>query len=219
MNKYSRGVMFIGGLGPAPDALRKIAGGADILVAADSGLIAAEEAGLTPDWVLGDMDSLGTVGRPEDLKRLEMYPPERVLRYPPDKDYTDTELAFNLLLEKGCDEIWIAGGGGGRTDHLFGVRALFERQNPPDRWFPGNEEIRCLKEGKTLNAAVPPGSLVSVFPLAGGPWEAESAGLKWPLNGLVWKIGDFGLSNAAEHGFFEIRSLKGRFMVIIPHEE
>ena len=212
-----RGIAFIGGESPEPDILRKIARGADILAAADSGLIAAEEAGLRPDWILGDMDSLQN-----ELGRLDKYPPERVLRFSPDKDFSDTELAFNFLREKGCDEIWLSGGGGGRIDHLFAIRSLFEREECPDRWFPGkcvsagNCEIRCLREKRSLNAAPPSGSIVSVFPLGKGPWEAESSGLKWPLGGLSWEAGSFGLSNVTTEGSFEIRSVRGRFMVILP---
>ena len=211
-----RGVMFIGGEGPAPEALRKIARGADLLAAADSGLIACEGAGLRPDWVLGDMDSL------DDPLRLEKYRPEKVLRYSHDKDFTDTELALNLLIENGCDEIWLAGGGNGRTDHLLAIYSLFQRQTPPDRWFTADEEIYCLRDGHTLNehmfigaARKSPFEWVSVFPLGEGPWEAESAGLKWPLNDLPWNKGFFGISNEAKTGTFNIRSVRGRFLVIV----
>ena len=217
-----RGLVFTGGESPAPEILRKIAAGADLLVAADSGLIICEEAGLRPDWILGDMDSLESAASRDHPGRLEKYPPDRVRRYPCDKDFTDTELALALLQEKRCDEIWIAGGGGGRLDHLFAVRALFEREQSPDRWFPGNGasegscEIRCLKEGRVLEAALPPESIVSVFPLRHDGWEAESSGLKWPLNGVVWESGGFGVSNVAVEGPIEIRSVRGRFMVIMP---
>ena len=203
-----RGIAFLGGEGPGPEALKIITSGADLLAAADSGLAAAEEAGLMPDWIVGDMDSL------DKPARLEKYPPQRVIRYPHDKDFTDTELALSLLREKGCDEIWLSGGGGGRTDHLFAIRSLFERDVPPDRWFTANEEIRCLIEGRVLSAALPLKSRVSVFPLGAGPWAAESSGLKWPLKGLVWDRGSFGLSNVAEEGTLEIRSIRGRFMVM-----
>ncbi|MDR3192027.1 MAG: thiamine diphosphokinase, partial [Treponema sp.] len=119
------GIAFIGGEGPRPDLIRRILGEdrAGILsVAADSGLMAAEGAGFRPDWIVGDMDSL------DDPARLEKYPPERVLRYPGDKDFLDTELALSLLWEKGCTETWLLGGGGGRMDHLLGIRSLFERE-------------------------------------------------------------------------------------------
>jgi thiamine pyrophosphokinase len=182
-----------------------------MLAAADSGLMAMEEAGLRPDWIIGDMDSL------DDTRRLEKYPPDRVIRYSHDKDYTDTELALALLWEKGCDETWLIGGGGGRTDHLLAIRALFDRERSPARWITDGEDIRCLRESLSLSLA--PGSRVSVFPAGPGPWQASSRGLQWPLDRVAWKRGSFGVSNAAPEGDFFIRAAAGRFLVISPLEE
>jgi thiamine pyrophosphokinase len=206
-----RGIAFIGGEGPPPEACRRLAQEADLILAADSGLVAAENAGLRPGWIVGDMDSL------DDPARLEKYPPGRVRRFNADKDLTDTELALDCLWEQGCDEVWLSGGGGGRTDHLFAIRALFERDRPPDRWVTGHEDIRCLEAGKVLGlSGLPPGSMVSVFPLSTGPWEAESSGLKWPLTGVAWNRGAFGVSNEATDGAFQLTAIRGRFMVIAP---
>ena len=203
------GIAITGGEGPENEALKKLAKLADLIAAADSGLAACEEAGIAPDWIVGDMDSL------DDLRRLEKYPPERVIRHRSDKDFSDTELALSLLWEKGCDEVWLAGGGGGRTDHLLAIRSLFERQKAPDRWFTADEEIFRLREVQTRSVEAVIGGVVSVFPLGAGPWQAESAGLKWPLNGVAWENGGFSLSNVAEKSPFELRSKKGEFMVIV----
>jgi thiamine pyrophosphokinase len=205
-----RGILFTGGEGPEPETCRHLSAGPVLIAAADSGLAAAEEAGIRPDWIVGDMDSL------DDLHRLETYPPERIRMQSRDKDYTDTELGFSLLREQGCDEIWILGGGGGRTDHLFAIRSLFEREHSPFRWITAGEDIYCLEGPGTLSRSLEPGGLLSVFPLGAGPWEAQSRGLKWPLGGLPWNQGFFGLSNEAEAGDFSIRALAGRFMIIIP---
>ncbi|MDR1948500.1 MAG: thiamine diphosphokinase [Spirochaetaceae bacterium] len=217
-----RGIVFIGGEGPPAARSRELAGRADIIAAADSGLIAAEEAGLYPQWIIGDMDSLG------DLRRLEKYPPERVLRYPADKDYTDTELALRFLWDQGCDETWIVGGGGGRIDHLLAIRSLFERERSPDRWITGSEDIRRLRAGDTLrfgaegegggpgSPAPPRGCRVSVFPLGDGPWKAKSRFLTWPLDGLSWDRGFFGVSNTAPEGHFSVYAEGGNFLVISP---
>jgi thiamine pyrophosphokinase len=210
-----RGIVFTGGEGPPPELCRSILeealrGGKILTAAADSGLLAAEAAGLRPDWVLGDMDSLG------DLSRLDPYPPERVLRYGTEKDYTDTELALRFLWERGCDELWILGGGGGRLDHLLALRSLFERDPCPARWITGREDLHCLEAPAEFSPALSSGALVSVFPLGEGPWEAESAGLRWPLGGLPWDRGFFGLSNVAEGGAALIRVRRGRFLAVLP---
>jgi thiamine pyrophosphokinase len=230
------GIVFTGGEGPGPERARGLleaagelsgravpGGGGPLVAAADSGLVAAEAAGAVPDFVIGDMDSLA------DQTRLDGYAPDRVIRCARDKDYTDTEMALSLLREKGCDEIWLLGGGGGRTDHLFAVRSLFERESFPSRWFTAGEDIFCVEapgelvypgggtaspesEGDWKNG----GGLVSVFPLGGGPWEVSSRGLTWPLGGLDWNRGFFGVSNLAPDGEFSIRALRGRFLIIMP---
>jgi thiamine pyrophosphokinase len=154
------------------------------------------------------MDSLGDPGR------LRNYPEERILRYPEDKDYTDTELALRLLWDKGCDETWLVGGGGGRLDHLLAIRSLFERDPGPGRWITAADDIRIITGDLSLE--ITPGSLVSVFPLGAGPWRAESRGLRWPLEGLPWDPGFFGISNRAGEGRFSIKAVEGRFLVILP---
>ncbi|MDR0452757.1 MAG: thiamine diphosphokinase [Treponema sp.] len=208
-----RGIAFIGGEGPAETVCRRLAGAACLVVAADSGLIAAEKAGIRPDWIVGDMDSL------DDPGRLDSYPPERVVRYPCGKDFTDTELALKLLWEQGCGEAWLFGGGGGRTDHLLAIRSLFERDPSPDRWITGREDIRRLGCGGRLDFPGTGGGAlrgISVFPLGAGPWKAESLGLKWPLGGLAWDRGFFGISNEAPEGGFSVSAVLGDFLILSP---
>jgi len=209
------GIIFTGGEGPQPETLKRLVGdhltGA-FVVAADSGLAAAEDAGIKPGCVTGDMDSVNDA-------RLEAYPADCVIRHKPDKDYTDTELALRIVVEKGCDEIWIIGGGGGRVDHLFAIRSLFERDVFPCRWITDTADMYCIDADtrrNTLFRRVEKDAPVSVFPLGSGPWEVESGGLKWPLKGLPWDRGFFGLSNVAPEGEFYIKTEKGRFLVILP---
>ncbi|MDO4156208.1 MAG: thiamine diphosphokinase [Oscillospiraceae bacterium] len=79
-----------------------------IFLCADSGLRHARALGIKPDWILGDFDSSSEV--PDG---------KNVLRYPPEKDDTDTMLAVKLALSMGAQEIQIYGGLGGRFDHAI----------------------------------------------------------------------------------------------------
>jgi thiamine pyrophosphokinase len=209
MKKVKKGIVFIGGEGPLPHQCRYFATGADFVVAADSGLVLAENAGIYPNRIVGDMDSLDTV------ERLQKYPAEHIIRYPVDKDYTDTELALTLLHDYGCDNIVILGGGGGRVDHLFAIRALFEREPAPDQWVTAAEIMYGLAAPQELSLQLDAGTVVSVFPLGSGPWRAESKGLRWSLNNLLWRHDFFSISNVAE-GSISIHALVGTFLVIIP---
>ena len=164
------------------------------------------------------MDSLDSGGC------LQGYPTERVIRCTTDKDHSDTELALSLLWEKGCTDVWIIGGGGGRIDHLFGIRDLFERDCFPRRWITAAEDIRCIEGGGaaahgSLVKTGESGGLVSVFPLGFGPWKAESRGLKWPLEKVHWKRGIYSLSNVMVAWEMTVSALQGRFLVILENQD
>jgi thiamine pyrophosphokinase len=208
---YHYGAAFIGSLAPPPALCRMLCERADLIVAADSGLVTAEEAGVRPDWVVGDMDSL--VG----LSRLDRYPSERVRCFPRDKDLLDTEIALNLLWDEGCTDVVLIGGGGGRLDHLLALRALFDRSRCPCRWVTDIEDVQAVDEGGTLELSVPVDTLVSVLQAAYGPWKASSNGLKWPLDQVRINPGWVGISNVACAKRVLFRSERGRFLILHPH--
>ena len=62
---------------------------------------------------------------------------------------------------------------------------------------------------------IPSGTQVSVLPLETGS-QAESSGLKWQLDGIVWDRGSFGISNMTSENSFSIRVIRGRFLVMVP---
>ena len=80
-----------------------------IIIAADRGYKLAEELEIIPDGFVGDFDSFdGDI--PESVE---------VHRSKPEKDDTDTMLAVKLAIVKGCTNILLLGGMGGRFDHTF----------------------------------------------------------------------------------------------------
>ena len=221
-----RGLLFTGGRAPDMELAKPLFGSYSLVVAADSGLCALEDAGLAPDFIVGDMDSL------PDPAALDRYPRETVLRWPVDKDNTDTELALALLAEKGVDETVVVGGSGGRLDHLFAIRSLFDGPKPPALWiseenvvvaagFAGMGEV---VEVSGLGAADP----VSVFPAGPGPHACFADGLHWKVDGLRWdgtaagpgsgifSPGEYSLSNRADGGRFTFNVLSGVFLVFLP---
>src|SRR4051794_14608128 len=73
---------------------------ADVVVAADSGLAHVFALGLTPDVVVGDLDSV----TPTDLDRARDLG-ARIEQYPSDKDATDLELALDLVRGLGATTV------------------------------------------------------------------------------------------------------------------
>jgi thiamine pyrophosphokinase len=155
---------------------------------------------------VGDMDSL------PDRSLLAEFPPDRVLLFPPDKDETDTEIGLRILAERGCADVTIAGGGGGRIDHLLAVAALFERERPPRRWVTDREDVR-LVDGP-VEIAGWEGSTVSLLPVGGEVSGMRSEGLAWPLDGLVFRPGYGGISNRVLSARLRVWPGKGKLLMI-----
>lgn len=78
-----------------------------LIICADRGYDIAAAAGITPDIIVGDFDS-SEVRLPENVP---------VIRVNPEKDDTDTILACDTAIERGCDEIRMYCAMGGRPDH------------------------------------------------------------------------------------------------------
>lgn len=199
------GVVITGGKRPPYDKVRELLNQADYRVAADSGADYCAAAGVTPDYAVGDMDSL------ENEAFLASLPPDQVERHSEEKDFTDTELALNHLYARGVNPIALIGGGGGRPDHFLGLYALFFRERTPDLWVTHNS-IFVPVDGDA-EFAVRPGERLSFFPLA-PRCRMRSHGLRWPLGALRWEPGDCGVSNRAEGTLLRIRMEEGRLLMV-----
>ncbi|HEY9054103.1 MAG TPA: thiamine diphosphokinase, partial [Rectinemataceae bacterium] len=205
-----KALVITGGEGPPLDFLLRLAADSGLIIAADSGLHLAEEASIEPDYIIGDFDSIDS----ED--RLGKYDKRHIIKYPVLKDDTDTELALDLAKRSGANYTRIAGGGGGRLDHLLAVFRLFSRDDPPREWHISRDSAFLLEAGETMSFHALPGSRVSVFSLGEESSGMESQGLAWPLSGLVWGPGRFGVSNVATEGSFSLKAGSSRLLVILP---
>lgn len=85
----------------------------DFVVAADAGFSACLELGLHPDLLVGDFDTFGREKIQSYLSNQEY----RIDIHKPEKDETDTELAFRRIREAGFCEVDVLGALGGRLDH------------------------------------------------------------------------------------------------------
>jgi len=205
------GIVFTGGLGPKRKEVEEYLDKAQVIVAADSGLLLAEEMGVEPDIILGDMDSI------PDRSMLERHPHAEIRVYPTEKDDTDTELALKCLRSKGCTESILIGGGGGRLDHLLGIVSLFYRPDPPHRWFTHGEEVIYIPA--TLEIHGLKGRVVTFMPVSGEECRMKTEGLKWPLDALRWKPGDIGISNIILAEEARVTMLQGKLIMIVPRTE
>lgn len=85
-----------------------------LIIAADGGLDHAAEAGITPDYIVGDFDSAARHPHHSD----------RTIVLPPEKDDPDLLSALKLGWAHGAREFHIYGALGGRIDHTIATLQL-----------------------------------------------------------------------------------------------
>jgi len=84
----------------------------NIYIAADSGIKTAKILNKIPDIIIGDFDSF-------DLNGYKNSRNTKIIKYPAEKDETDSMLAVKYALENGYKNIAVIGGLGGRIDHTL----------------------------------------------------------------------------------------------------
>lgn len=212
MSRLLRGVLFVGGEGPGAGFIDRILARADFIVAADSGYDLMRSTGVQPDLLVGDMDSIQGFSRAEKLLGVD-----RIVSFDREKDETDTEIGLRILRERGAKSVTIVGGGGGRMDHLIAILRLFEREDRPKEWITAREQVVCIDAEESFDGMR--GVTCSFFPVGEEVATMSSTGLRWPLDGLVWRHRDVGISNYGIEDRVTIRMLSGRLIMVRGLEE
>ncbi len=212
-------IVVLGGE-PLPGDARWLRG-ADLVVAADAGLIWLARLGVTPTVLVGDLDSV-----PADLVERAVAAGALLERHPPDKDASDAELALAWTVAAGATQVVIVGGlGGDRIDHEIANLLLLADpkwyRTPRDvRLVRGSARVRALLGEGRLVLAGQPGDLVSLLPI-GQVDGVSTTGLRYPLDHEPLALGGSrGLSNEVLSAGAEVALRRGALLVIeTPQEE
>jgi thiamine pyrophosphokinase len=149
------------------------------IVAADSGLHHAQALGVTVDVVVGDLDSVD----PAALERA-VAAGATVERHPAEKDFTDLELALQIATRDGARDVLVVGGYGGRLDHFLANALVLASDDFADLRVSaliGDARVTVVRDDAELHG--PPGSLLTLLPLAGVARGVRTKGLRYSLAG------------------------------------
>jgi len=164
------------------------------IIAADSGLAQARLLGLTPDLVIGDLDSVD----PTDLAEAQAADVP-VERHPEDKDATDLELALDRAVSMGHSNVILIGGHGGRLDHLLGnalVLASDRFGGVHVEWWISDTRVVVARAGEQTRLTGALGDVVSLIAVGGPAAGVTTEGLRWPLDNETLAPGSTrGISN------------------------
>ena len=153
--------------------LREVPRTGDVTIAADAGLLNCRKAGLEPELVIGDFDS--------------MEKPQRggCITAPVEKDDTDTGLAAREGLARGCTEFHIYGGTGGvRLDHTLANLQLlaFLKLHGARAYLYDRDFVYTVLQNETLTLPRQVDwGLVSLFAMTDKVTDVTLEGLQYPL--------------------------------------
>jgi len=176
-----------------PAFYREILREDDYIICADGGSRHAKTLGLTPDLIIGDLDSVD----PLALPKPGVLKPE-VISYPTEKNSSDLELAVEHAVELKPQEILIIGAlGGSRVDHSLFNLMLLKRPlaaQIPARIVDQHQELLMIMDRLEIEGQS--GDYLSLFPLTAAVEGVTTTGLKYPLdNETLQFASSLGLSN------------------------
>ncbi len=186
------------------------------VICADGGANVVHALDITPQLVIGDMDSIRAGLLTEYLEKGVV-----VERHPTHKDETDTELAVEYCIRKRFDEVVLFGALGNRFDHSFGNLYLLNRllkEGIQGEIINENNRIFLVKDRAVLD--VPVGTTVSVLAFTDHAGEINLKGFEYPVkNGeMAHFIPGYGISNVTAEKQPEISVEQGILMVDIVNE-
>jgi thiamine pyrophosphokinase len=168
----------------------------DLIIAADGGGRHCLDLGLTPDYVIGDLDSIDE----QALHSLRSQG-SQIIQYPRRKDYTDLELALRHAQNLGADDILILAALGARWDQTIAnllLPAAFptSQERFTIRLVDGGQEMQFIRSGEQIHITGQPGDTVSLIPLGGDALGITTHNLEYPLvQGDIHFGSTLGISN------------------------
>jgi thiamine pyrophosphokinase len=204
--------VFLGGEYEEPTYYLGWAAAADLVVGADGGAGFLMAAGVQPDVVVGDFDSLAAA-RVAELEAAGV----ELVRHPVHKDRTDGELAVDEARRRGAGELVLAGALGA-LDHTLGHLAVLRRLEAAgvrSRLVSPCLVGRVLAAPAEAGLDAAPGTRVSLVPL-GRDAVVTLTGLAYPLDrGTLPADACLGLGNSVTRQGAAVRVHEGVVALLV----
>lgn len=194
-----------------PSLLASIAKG-DMVIGVDHAAFWLIEHNVIPDVAIGDFDSVN----PDEMKIISKNV-KKVIRYQPEKNYTDTELALRYAIRLRPSSIMILGGSGTRLDHTIGVLQLFEKsaeRGIPMAFRDTTNEVVVAGRGRTILTKRGGCRYVSFIPIT-STIQVSLSGFKYNITKKTIRRGQtIGISNEFMGPKADVTVHRGRAFII-----
>lgn len=183
----------------------------ELIVVVDGALEVTHRLGIQPDFIVGDFDTV-------NQELLSFYDKDIILRHPPEKDQTDTELAIETALHAGYDKLVFFGATGSRLDHSLGNIFLLEgllKQGICAEILNENNRLYLKNQSFTLYRKNTRGDFLSLLPLSETVEEVTLTGFKYPVENLTfYRERTLGISNEITEEEAKVEFSEGTFIVV-----
>ena len=205
-------IVFANGKPPRKNVISYLQkAGYSILICADGGANYAFKLGLTPDYIVGDLDSI----KESVLKHYK--DKSTVLKYTRQND-TDVEKCLKFSISKNFKDVILVGVTGNRLDHSFCNLGIVLK-------FADKININVIHEKSLLQIMTgdntfdtTPGETISIYGFE-RKTKITSKGLKYPLKNISLPFGQReSTSNIALSNKVELKIRNGRVFVIREYE-
>jgi len=180
------------------------------VIAVDGGLNHLHKLGIKPEVLIGDFDSI-------DTSLLELSKDIPVYEHPTRKDFTDSEIAIDYVINQSPDEVILMGVTGHRIDHMITNINLLKRfvnrgilayvLDYHNKVYYCNSDIEL--EGNV-------GDLLSIVPLTSSVHKIKTYGLEYPLDDeTLYFHESSGVSNVFSEPKVRIETGSGEFLIIL----
>lgn len=199
-------LIIANGLAENKNFIKACAKKADFILALDGGADNALKAGIMPNLVIGDLDSISASAKNKIGK-------ENILKIAR-QDNTDLEKGLDFARYFKVPNITIVCALGGRIDFsLSNLSSVFSYIDKAEIIFKTSScDIYPIKKSTKFTCKT--GAKVSLVPM-GNTSGLTLKNLKYTLQNATFKIGQTAVSNIALKNTFEVSFTKGKLLVII----
>jgi thiamine pyrophosphokinase len=210
----SRIVIFANGILENPAFLLKRLQPGDRIFCADGGTYHALALGLSPEMIVGDLDSL-TAETIAQMEATEV----TFRRYSENKDQTDLELALDIAVAERPEEILLVTALGGRLDQALANILLLTQPKYGSvklSLLDGLQSAIVLRDYSQLTIEGEPGDILSLVPLTPQVTGVNFSGVGWPLAQATLRLGStWSISNVLKERQARVEIDEG--MVLLVH--
>lgn len=170
--KQTKKILIIAnGEDPGEDLINSFRNSCDVVIAADGGALTCIKYGLSPDFIVGDMDSFSDYGTFSDRVIMDS-----------DQETNDLEKALNLARNKDASHVVVLGATGERLDQTLKNISVMAGYQPHFDDLIFMDRMGWMKIlPKHYSFVTRPGTIVSLFPISGTVSGITTVGLEFPL--------------------------------------